>query len=48
MMVPDCIKRLKTAYEDLKNKLSDGDDLADTEEYKEGVNQLKLAEAVLA
>ena len=48
MMAPDCIKRLKTACEDLRTKLSDADDLVETEEHKEGVAQLKLAEAVLA
>ncbi|CAF0771132.1 unnamed protein product [Brachionus calyciflorus] len=47
MMGPDCIKRLRTAYEDLKTKLSDCDDLNDSEEYKEATKQLMEAEKIL-
>ena len=46
-MVPDCMRRLATAYEDLKQKMSDNEGLTESEEYKEGVKQLKEAEDLL-
>jgi tubulin-specific chaperone A len=47
MMVPDCMRRLTTAYEDLKQKMSDNEGLTESEEYKEGIKQLKEAEDIL-
>lgn len=47
MMGPDCIKRLSTAVEDLKTKMSDADELKETEEYKEAIKHLSEAEKVL-
>lgn len=47
MMGPDCLKRLTTAVEDLRTKMSDADDLKDTEEYKEASKHLTDAEKVL-
>lgn len=47
MMGPDCVKRLTTAVEDLKTKMSDADDLKETEEYKEAAKHLADAEKVL-
>ncbi|KXJ16104.1 tubulin-specific chaperone A [Exaiptasia diaphana] len=45
-MIPDCKRRLKTAYEDLKNLIDETrTDLAETEEFKQA-NQM-LEETVL-
>ncbi|XP_030832342.1 tubulin-specific chaperone A-like [Strongylocentrotus purpuratus] len=34
MMVPDCTRRIKAAYGDLKNLLDQEEELKETEEYK--------------
>ncbi|XP_072167168.1 tubulin-specific chaperone A-like [Diadema setosum] len=45
MMIPDCERRIKTAYTDLKNLIDQEQELAETEEYTIAVTLLKEREA---
>ncbi|PVD19973.1 hypothetical protein C0Q70_20467 [Pomacea canaliculata] len=46
-MVPDTLKRLKSAYEELKTLLEAENDLAEAEEYKQAESALELAKVVV-
>lgn len=44
IMIPDCKRRLKTAYDDLTKLVADTEDLSETEEHK---NAKAILEATL-
>ncbi|XP_068190833.1 tubulin-specific chaperone A [Antennarius striatus] len=44
MMIPDCHRRLMTAYEDLQQLLDDAKDLEEAEEYKTAMDVLNSVE----
>lgn len=48
MMIPDCLRRLRTAYSDLKNILESETDLAENEDYQASQAILLEAEKALA
>ncbi|XP_013789842.1 tubulin-specific chaperone A-like [Limulus polyphemus] len=45
MMIPDCQKRLNTAYTDLKNVLEAETDISEQEDYQEAKAVLQMAES---
>ena len=47
MMIPDCLKRLSNALDDLNNVLNGEIDLKNTEEYKEGLKFSEEAKSII-